>query len=155
MTAPPKKWLWRQRTAEDVRRRLQHGQFRDHIIAAYDRNTKALCDYLQSDLPLCQEDRKQLADLIHWRIQRKLHDTRGPAHLLNPVTAAEHYIAHLVRVRQKERYGNGPAPWGSLDELIDEVWGQLAEGGHFYGVDGISENNIRALLKRGRKTRSR
>jgi hypothetical protein len=103
---------------------------------------------------LSQDQREQIADLIRRRIQRKQRGRpRGSGLVPNPAREAERLIAYGVRQLKLRKYGDKPVPRGKLDQLIDQVCEDTAE--RFEGVGGISIDNIRSELKRGRKAKAK
>lgn len=130
---------------QSLSKRLMMYSFDDHVSCAYRGDAQPLCEYLLSDTPLSQENRRKLADLISRRIQLKQRGRpRGsdPA----PVTEAVRQIAYDVRRLQVREYGNKAAPKGKLDLLIDKVMDQRGEDGH--DLKGATRDNIRAALRR-------
>src|SRR5262249_22148347 len=83
-------------------RLLRMDQFDDDMVRAHRGDTKGLCNYLRSDLPLSEEQREGIADLIFRRIQRKQRGRpRGSAPVPNPAREAESLI--VCGVRQLEQ----------------------------------------------------
>jgi hypothetical protein len=148
MRNEPEKRRWR---TEQILRRQRMNKFDDDINRAYRGDTEGLRDYLKSDLPLLQDQREQIADLIHRRIERKQRGRpRGPTPIPNPAREAreaESEIVYEVRQLKLHMYGDKRVPRDKLDELIDQVCEDKAE--KFEGVRGISIDNIRCKLKRG------
>src|SRR5262249_21135281 len=128
-------------------------QFDDDVLRAYRGDTGPLCDYLKnSDLPLKQEHREQLAELIYRRIEQK---KRGRPRGSDPVPnregrEAEDLIVYQVRQLKLRKFGNKRVPRGALGALIEEVLENNAD--RFDGLGGeISIAKIRRELKRGTK----
>jgi hypothetical protein len=144
-------FVYQRRSDEQIRQLLRIGQFDDDIINAHRGDTKGLCEYLETaDLPLSQDQREQIAELIRRRIQRKQRGRpRGSAPVPNPAREAERLIAYMVRQLKSRKYGDKPVPKGKLNELIDQVCEDTAE--RFEGVGGISIDNVRSELKRPRR----
>jgi hypothetical protein len=150
-----RKFVYQRRSDEQIRRRRRMDQFDRDIVDAHRGDTKRLCEYLETaDLPLSQDQREQIADLIRRRIQRKQRGRpRGSGLVPNPAREAERLIAYGVRQLKLRKYGDKPVPRGKLDQLIDQVCEDTAE--RFEGVGGISIDNIRSELKRGRKAKAK
>src|SRR5262249_3165945 len=152
MTNEPEKKPWR-RSYEQILRDQRIRQFDDDIDRAYRSDTEGLRDYLFSHLPLSQDQREQIADLINWRIQRKPRGRpRGPTPIPHPAREAreaESEIVDGVRQLKLRLYGDKPVPKGKLEQLIYQVFEEKAE--KFEGVRGISPDNVRRELKRGAK----
>jgi hypothetical protein len=111
-------FVYKKRSPEEHRRRLRVFAFEEHIIRAYRGETGPLREYLQSDLPLSQEHREQLAELVYWRIQNKGRGKRGKgAPTFNPDRQGERLIAYEVRKLKEQRYGNRRAPRGTNEKL--------------------------------------
>jgi hypothetical protein len=149
-------FVYQRRSDEQIRRRLRIYQFDGDISRAYRGDTGPLCDYLKNrDLPLEYEHREKLAELIHWRIQRKQRGRpRGSVPVPNPGREAEQLIAYDVRQLKSRLFGNKPVPRGKLNELIDQVMEDNAE--RFDGEgSNISIDNIRRELKRGVRRRAK
>ena len=147
---------YQKRSREQLLRRLRIYQFDDDVVRAYRGDTEPLCDYLKNlDLPLHEDHREKLAELIHWRNQRKQRGRpRGSAPVPNPGRQAEQLIVYQVRQLKSRLYGKGRVPRGGLNALIEEVCVNNAE--RFDGLGGdISIANIRRELKRGAKQKAR
>jgi hypothetical protein len=152
----PGTFVYQKRSREQFLRRLRIFQFDDDVLGAYRGDTGPLCDYLKnSDLPLTDEHREKLAELIYWRIQRKQRGRpRGSVPVPNPARGAELLIAHQVRQLKLRMFGGKRVPRGTLNALIDQVLENNAD--HFDGLGGeISIENIRRELKRGTKKRAK
>jgi hypothetical protein len=81
-----------------LQRRRRINQFDDDILRAHRGDTEGLCSYLRSELPLSEEQREGIADLINRRIQRKQRGRpRGSAPVPNPAREAESLIVYGVR----------------------------------------------------------
>jgi hypothetical protein len=146
-----KKFVYKPRSEKQMWQLRRMGQFDDDIRRAYRGDTKGLCDYLNSDCPLCHVHREQIAELINRRIERKQRGRpRGSALFPNPAREAESQIVYRVRQLKSRMYGD-KLPKGKLDQLIDQVCEDSAE--EFDGVAGISIDNIRRELKRGVRQR--
>jgi hypothetical protein len=134
---------------------LRQLQFDDDIFRAYRGDTGPICDYLKNpSLPLTDEHREKLAELISWRIQRKQRGRpRGSVPVPNAGREAEQLIIYQVRQLKLRRFGNKRVPRGGLKALIEEVLENNAD--RFDGLGGeISIANIRRELKRGTKPSS-
>lgn len=146
----------RRHREQALKRRLRQYQFDDDIIDAYRGDTAALCEYLRLDLPLSEEQREKLADLIYRRIQRKRRGERGPsAPFASQAQEGERQIAYLVQKLVKQRYG-GKTPKGKREAALQEVIERLDADDWFADYGGkIKIENIRAILNRGAKTKPR
>jgi len=147
---------WYKPNPEARLRRLRMDQFDDDITRAYRGDTGSLCDYLKdSDLPLKQQHRQQLADLIYRRIeQKKRGRPRGSDPVPNPVREAERAIVDDVRQLKLRRFGNKGVPKGGLNALIYEALENNAYAFEGFGAD-INIANIRRELKRGTKKKAK
>src|SRR5262245_34587109 len=157
MTNVPEKRHWR---TEQILRRQRMNKFDDDINRAYRGDTEGLRDYLISDLPLLQDQREQIADLIYRRSERKQRGRpRGSAPVPNPAREAreareaESEIVYEVRQLKLRMYGDKPVPKGKLGQLIDQVCKDKAE--KFEEVRGFSIDNVRRELKRGAKRKAK
>ena len=146
------KIVYRKRSRESYERLLRDAQFDDDVCRAYRGDTGRLCDYLRkSHLPLTDEHRERLADLIEWGIQRK---QRGRPSVFIPIPGreAESYIVGEVRQLKLNRFGDKRLPKGMLSALIAEACEKHAE--RFEGLL-FSIENIRRELKRGTKQKAK
>jgi hypothetical protein len=152
-----RKFVYQRRRDEQNRQRLRILQFDKDIINAHRGDTEGLRDYLFSDLPLSQDQREQIADLIHRRIERRQRGRpRGRTPIPNPAREAreaESEIVYEVRQLKLRMYGDKPVPRGKLKQLIDQVCEDKAE--KFEGVKEFSIDNIRRELKRGAKRKAK
>lgn len=147
---------YQKRTREQFLRLLRIEQFDEDIARAYRGDTRLLCDFLKnSDLPLKDEHREKLADLIYWRIERKKRGRpRGSVPVPNPGRDAERFIVDEVRQLKSRMFGDKRVPRGKLNALIDQVCKSTAD--RFDGLGGdIKKANIRRELKRGTKKRAK
>jgi hypothetical protein len=157
MTRRPSYVYDKARREKAFRQRLRIYQFDDDIIRAYRGDTKGLCNYLRSDLPLSEEQREGIAELIYRRIECKQRGRpRGSDPVPNPARDAERQIAYQVRRLKSHRFGDKPAPKGALEALINEVITQWDKDDRFDDLDGqVSLANVRSLLKRGARRRAK
>src|SRR2546429_5660034 len=147
-----KRFVYRKRSREQFLQVLRISQFDDDVRRAYRGDKGRLCDYLKNPaLPLTDEHREKLAELIYWRIRRKQRGRpRGSVPVPNPGREAEQLIVYKVRQLKLRMFGNERVPRGTLNALIDEVLKNNAD--RFDGLGGdISIVNIRRELKRGTK----
>jgi len=152
----PGTFVYQKRRREQFLRLLRESKFDDDVLGAYRGDTGPLCDYLKnSDLPLDYEHREKLAELIHWRIQRKQRGRpRGSVPVPNPGREAEQLIVYGVRQLKLRMFGNKRVPKGGLNALINQVCENNAD--RFDGLGGhISIANIRRELKRGTKKKAK
>jgi hypothetical protein len=152
----PGTFVYRKRSREQFLRQRRIYRFDDDVLRAYRGDTGPVCDYLKnSDLPLTDEHREELAKLIDSRIQRKQRGRpRGSLPVPNPARDAELVIAHEVRRLKLRMFGGKRVPRGTLNALIDRVRENNAD--RFDGLGGeISIENIRRELKRGTKEKAR
>jgi hypothetical protein len=150
------KYVYRKRSPEEFLRVRRELQFYDDVLAAYRGDTGPLCDYLNNlDLPLKSYHREKLAELIHWRIQRKQRGRpSGSVPVPNPGREAEQLIVYEVRQLKLRMFGNKRVPKGGLNALIHQVCEKNADCLDGLGGD-ISIANIRRELKRGAKQKAR
>jgi len=149
-------YVYRKRSPEEFLRARRELQFYNDVLAAYRGDTGPLCDYLNNlDLPLKSDHREKLAELIHWRIQRKQRGRpRGSVPVPNPGREAEQLIVYGVRQLKLRMFGNKRVPKGGLNALIHQVCEENADCLDGLGGD-ISIGNIRRELKRGAKQKAR
>ncbi len=108
-------FVYQRRSDEDIRRRQRIRQFDGDIVRAYRGDTEGLRDYLNSDLPLSQDQREQIAELIYRRIQRKksvvapwlrsCSQSRARRREANSVPGAAGEIASVRRSRAQRQIG--------------------------------------------------
>jgi hypothetical protein len=151
------KFGYKKRTREQFLRVLREDQFDDDINRAYRGDTGPLCDYLKnSDLPLKDEHREKLADLIYRHIQRKQRGRpRGSSPVPNPAREAERLIVYGVRQSKLRMFGNKKVPRGKLPELIRQEIKDNAERFEAEGMGRISITNIRNELRRGARRKAK
>ena len=121
---------------EALPRRLRAYEFDVAIRRAYKGETRELAEYLRSDLPLTEERRESLADLIERRLQRKGRGRpRGP--IPNPRDDAMRLWIWLARKQLnkiRERSPNHRLPKGTIDKVIDWADDLLAVTGDLHPV---------------------
>jgi hypothetical protein len=124
--------------------------------AYYYHDTKELCDYLRSpDLPLDEEKRRELADLIDRRIHRRKQGKGGkpgrkPGSIpAKPGVFTTNDAVAFARGRLKwiRARNGGRVPRGTLEKLIEEVCKDFGYEGYKVHVD--LEKALRDL-RRGR-----
>jgi hypothetical protein len=152
-----KGFVYRPIPPELVTRRLAIYGWPKGIYQAYKYDTKALCKYLRShDLPLNEEKRDDLADLIERRIQRKQGKGRKPGVIprnpdLRDAMSTGDVVAHAkTRLKRIRARNGGRAPKGSYKQVIEDVCRDLADQG--LEVDADFDKAL-ADLRRGRPAR--
>jgi hypothetical protein len=149
-----KQFVYRPRTGEQVRRRLAIYGWAKGLYQAYKYNTKALCNYLRSpELPLDDEKRNELADLIGHHIQPKQGKGRKRGIIpSDPDTKkTRDVVAHArVQLRWIKAGNGGKAPRGSYKQILEEACNFFADEG--YDVDCDLDKALDDL-RRGRPAR--
>jgi hypothetical protein len=145
-------WSNWQHTPESIERHLAISEWSLALHEAYKRDTRKLCAYLRrTDLPLDQDKREQLADLIDRRIHRKTGKGRklGRIPPANPEAITPGYIAALARpqIEKLRRRNGGKAPRGALPAAVNDVCRRLGDDG--YNIDDkLAEAALAKLRKR-------
>lgn len=132
---------------ETLRKRLRAAGFKALVASAEAGDTEPLREYLQSSVPLSEEHRDLLAALIYRRLQRKGRGKRGDRDL-RPHEDAVRRVAFEVRKLQAAR-GYKNLSKDRLEQLCDEVGGQLGTNGYFDDLrHKISMDDVRSALRR-------
>jgi hypothetical protein len=137
---------------EAIRRRLQRLGWSKARFAAYKHDTQELCEYLRSELPLDQDKRNDLADLIDRRIERKAGPGRKPGVIPPPHEITQGYIISVVRekLRRERARNGGRVPHGATKRALVNVCRGLANAGESFDVN---EDAVLKELKRNRRRR--
>ena len=141
------------RTFEEIERQLAESGWHEALNDAYRYKTTKLSAYLRrSDLPLDQDKREQLADLIDRRIHRKAGSGRKPGRIppRDPDEVSEDQIAAAARrkVQSMKQRNDGRTPRGAYLEAIHEVCQYFADNGFSFHID---KENVLAKMRRGRR----
>jgi hypothetical protein len=138
---------------ESIERLLAIHGWNDALYRAYKRDTVKLAAYLRSDLPLDQDKREALADLIDRFIHIRT-GAKGPkggrTPPRNPDEVTEDYVVALARPkvdRMRQRNG-GKAPPGAYRQAILLTCRMLGDDG--YNVE-IDVDKALAKMRRGRR----
>src|SRR5262249_1517475 len=137
-------------TAESTKRLLAIIGWDDALHRAYKRDTVKLSAYLRSDLPLDEQKREDLADLIDRCIHLKKGKGRKPGRIppRHRAKIIEDYVGRLGRrelQRVRQRNG-GKTPRGSVQAAISNVCQRLGDEGEDVDIDG---DRVLAMLRRG------
>jgi hypothetical protein len=142
---------------KSLERRRKENAFSEHIQLADHGKTKPLCDYLRDyTLPLRQEHREQLAELIHRYVHIKPRGRPAGAVDRSPRAVVKGVWKARVRDLEREWHKNHLGerlPKGLRMTFIKRVGAELAEDGDFYKIEKITTDEIRDILERGNPKR--
>jgi hypothetical protein len=151
-----KQFVYRPRTEEQIRRHLAIANWAHGIYQAYKNDTKALCEYLRSsDLPLDEQKRDDLADLIERRIQLKPGKGRKSGVIPSfpgTITTRDVVAAAKRRLKWIRMRNGGRAPRGSFKQVLEDV---CRDYGDDYNVDVDFDKALNALSRGSRPKPSR
>jgi hypothetical protein len=149
MTKTRRRFVYHQRSKQDVDRHLQFVGFPETMRHAYGGKLERLHDYLRTFLPADHAD-----TIIDWAKRRLRHDLNK--YIPNPERDAEDQIIELVKHKLKyvpRRLGSQSRAYGEYQRQIDWAWAKLAEAGDLYPADPARINNarIKKVVRRGAK----
>jgi hypothetical protein len=146
----------RKRTVADFQRHLAIHGWLEALPAAYKGDTQALCKYLDSDLPLDEQKRRELRDLIYWRVHRKHERGRKRGHvpsqaeLKGGITPGDVVGLTRARLQRLRRANGGKVPRGGYKQALADICTRLGDDGENVAID--LEQALNAL-RRGKKRR--
>jgi hypothetical protein len=142
------RYVYFERSREDVRQHIQYCGFRETMRQAYGGELEPLHEYLRAFLP------DHAYAIIEWarRCLRQDYIKRVPS----PERVAEDMIIAFAKFRLifvRQQFGDRPLPHGEYQRVIDEVWSFLAEGGDLNDADyeKISNERILKVIGRGKR----
>jgi hypothetical protein len=132
-------FVYRPRTLEQLQRRIAIGGWDKGIYDAYKGDAKALCNYLRSpDLPLDDQKRMDLADLIERRIQRKQGKGRKPGvtpSIPGLMTTRDVVATAKNRLKWIRMRNGGRCPPGTYKQVLEAVLQEFGDQGYNVEVD--------------------
>jgi hypothetical protein len=158
MIMPPRRhdslWVPTPESIERHRVRLGYG-WDAALNLAYKHDTVKLSAYLRRpDLPLDQDKREQLADLLDRVVHRRQRGRGGrkPGRIppANPDAITTYHVVAWTRDRldRIRRRNGGKLPWGANEAALTHVCQRLADEGEPFEVN---EQQALKMLRRGRR----